>query len=348
MISRSKVARARARVPNPVRRVRNSGLTRLRPIMTVIGRNPGRQTPAPRRFGGGANGCEYGVFRFPAPAQARDGRPARPTGRPGAEHGGRCDAPERNTPRTAVRARRCHRGRSRVPEPAAGIRRRRTAEPGAAFRFSAAWTSCAHLPAIPCLRRGASQGDALHQSGGNAAARGQLHFSMPSMPSIGDAHRPAPRRSRPGACVPPFPLLLVTGPGPAWIMPVAGTFMRRRHATKPESMAPPRIARPQPRGQSGRICAAFPRIGRRRMPSAPPAAHARPRRRSRTRSQCRSRHTRKLNSAGQESHRPLRDDPHRAHRWDSRARGENRHCTPFPSPTAGRALVPKVRHALIL
>ena len=45
--------------------------------------------------------------------------------------------------------------------------------------------------------------------------------------------------------------------------------MRRRHATKPECMAPPRIAGPQPGGEPGEICAAFPRIARRRMPSAP-------------------------------------------------------------------------------
>ncbi|MDE2913451.1 MAG: hypothetical protein OXL68_11085 [Paracoccaceae bacterium] len=29
------------------------------------------------------------------------------------------------------------------------------------------------------------------------------------------------------------PPLLISEPGPAWIMPVAGTFMRGRHALKP-------------------------------------------------------------------------------------------------------------------
>ena len=37
----------------------------------------------------------------------------------------------------------------------------------------------------------------------------------------------------------------------------------------------------------------------------------------------------KLNTAGQETHRPLQDDPHRAHRRNARTRGENRRCTPL-------------------
>ena len=136
---------------------------------------------------------------------------------------------------------------------------------GVAFPLPTAWGSCTHLPMVPCLRRGASAGDAaLQESGGNAVARGQLHFSMQA---IGGAYRRAPRRSRPGPRVLPSPLLLVSGPGPAWIMPLAGTFMRRRHAPRPECKAPPLIARPQPGGESGRIRAAFRRIARRRMPS---------------------------------------------------------------------------------
>ena len=129
----------------------------------------------------------------------------------------------------------------------------------------AAWASWAHLPTIPCLRRGASAGGALRASGGNAAARGQLVYSMPS---IGDAYRQAPQQSWPGHCVLPSLLLLVSGPEPAWIMPLAGTFMRRRHVSRPESMAPPRIARPQPGGEARRICTAYRRIARRRVPSA--------------------------------------------------------------------------------
>ena len=180
------------------------------------------------------------------------------------------------------------------------------------------------------------------ESGGNTVARGQLHFSMPS---IGGAYRRAPQRTRPGPRVLPSPLLLVSGPGPAWIMPLPGTFMRRRHVPRPECMAPPRTARPQPGGEVGRIRAGFWRVAPKRALSATPPA--RPRSWSRTPSRRRSRHVWKLNSASQEPHRPLREDPHRAHRRGSRARGENPRCTPFPSPTAGRALVRKVRHALV-
>ena len=118
---------------------------------------------------------------------------------------------------------------------------------------------------VPCLRRGAPAGGTLHESGGNAVPCVQLHFPMPS---IGHAYRRVPQRSRTGARVLPSPLLLVSEPGPAWIMPVAGTFMRRRHAARPECMAPPRIARPQPGGESRRICAAFPRTARKCVPSA--------------------------------------------------------------------------------
>ena len=41
------------------------------------------------------------------------------------------------------------------------------------------------------------------------------------------------RREGAGPCVPPSPPVLISEPGPAWIMPVAGTFMRGRHALKP-------------------------------------------------------------------------------------------------------------------
>ncbi len=66
----------------------------------------------------------------------------------------------------------------------------------------------------------------------------------------------------------PSPFLLVSEPGPAWIMPVAGTFMHRRHAARPDCMAPPRIARPRLWGEPGRIRGASQRMARRRMPSA--------------------------------------------------------------------------------
>ncbi len=126
--------------------------------MTVIVRNPAPRAPAPRRPRDGASHCRSTLFLSWTPARTPDRRDPRRTGRYQARNGGRRGAPERRTPRTAVRARRCHRGRSRLPEPAAGVRRRRIAEPGAAFRFPAAWASCAHLPAIPCLRRRASAG----------------------------------------------------------------------------------------------------------------------------------------------------------------------------------------------
>ena len=112
---------------------------------------------------------------------------------------------------------------------------------GVVFRLPAVWASCAHLPTIPCLRRRASAGDTLQQSGRNAVP--DPAFSL-------------------------LRFLLVSEPGPAWIMPVAGTFMRTRHAAGPECMGSPLIARPQPGGESGRICAVFRRIARRRMPSA--------------------------------------------------------------------------------
>ncbi len=87
------------------------------------------------------------------------------------------------------------------------------------------------------------------------------------LPSIRDAYRRMPQRSEPGPCVLPFPLLLVSEPGPAWIMPGAGTFTHRQHAARPECIVPPRIARPKTGGESGRICAAFSRTARTRMPS---------------------------------------------------------------------------------
>ena len=43
---------------------------------------------------------------------------------------------------------------------------------------------------------------------------------------------------------------------------------------RPEFMAPPGIARPQPGGESRRNCAAFRRIARRWMPPAPPRLNA--------------------------------------------------------------------------
>ncbi len=70
-----------------------------------------------------------------------------------------------------------------------------------------------------------------------------------------------PLRSGTGPRVLPSPFLPVSEPGPAWIMPAAGTFMRRRHGARPECMAPPRIARPQPGGEPGRICAGFREMG---------------------------------------------------------------------------------------
>ena len=156
--------------------LRENGLTILFLITTVIGSNPPRRIPVPRRPGDGANHCSTEIFRSPAPPLAGDRRPARNTGRPGAGNGGRCGAAERRTPRTAHRARRCRRGRSRVPEPAAADRRRRIAKPrparpsgggreparpaaGVAFRCPAAWVSCAHFPASPCLRRARASGD---------------------------------------------------------------------------------------------------------------------------------------------------------------------------------------------
>ena len=48
-----------------------------------------------------------------------------------------------------------------------------------------------------------------------------------------------------------------------WICP-------RSADPNPECMTLPRIARPQPRGEPGRICAALRRFARRRMPSPPP------------------------------------------------------------------------------
>ena len=209
--------------------LRENGLTILFLITTVIGSNPPRRIPVPRRPGDGANHCTFEVFRSPAPARAGDRRPARKTGRPGAGNGGRSGAPERRTPRTALRAQRCHRGRSRVPEPGAGVRRRRIAKPrparpsgdgreptrpaaGVAFRFPAAWGSCAHFPIVPCLRRArASAGDALQQTGGNATARSQLDLLMSA---IGDAYRARRREAGPD---PAFSLLrssLLANPEP--------------------------------------------------------------------------------------------------------------------------------------
>ena len=260
-----------------------SGLTRLLPITTIIGSNPARRIPAPRRPGDGANHCNSGVFGSPAPALARDGRHARQAGRAGAGKGGCRGAPRRSAPRRALRARRCRRGRNQCPEPAAGVRRRRTAEPGPArsagdrlaSRCPAAWASYAHLPTIPCFRRRPSEGDTLQASGGNAVPCVQLHFPMPSFADCLSA-------GRPGSYVLHSPLFLVSEPGSAWIMPGTGTFMRPRHAARPASMAPPGIARPRLWGEPGRSSAAFPGIARRRVPSvsslrtdrqAPPRSH---------------------------------------------------------------------------
>ena len=245
--------------------------------MTVIVRNPAPRAPAPRRPRDGTSDCLSALFRFRTLAPTPDRRDPRRTGRYQAGNGGRRGAPERRTPPTAVRARRCHRGRSRLPEPAAGVRRRRTAEPGAAFRSPAAWASCAHLPTIPCPRRRAPAGDALQESGGNAAARGQLDFAMAAIGSPYPAPQAATGLPAPPDRVLPSPLLLVSEPASAWIMPVAETFMRMRHAARPERMAPPRIARPQTGGEAGRIRGDFGGSQedgclRHRAPEGPPAA----------------------------------------------------------------------------
>ena len=77
------------------------------------------------------------------------------------------------------------------------------------------------------------------------------------------------------------------------------------------------------------------------------AASAWRRPRSRTRCRCRSRHVQKLNSARQETHRRLRDDPHRAYRRGAQVRGEDQRCTPFPPPTAVAISSRESRHALV-
>ncbi len=237
-------------------------MTILRAIATAIAHKTARRNPALRHPSDGASVCRSTLFRSWTPSPAPHRRRPRPTGRYQTGNGGACGARESRTPRTAHRTRRCHRGRSRVPEPAAGVRRR-IAEPGpprpagAAFRLPAAWGSCAHLQMVPCLRKGAPAGDAPCESGGNAVARGQLDFAMAAIgnlyPTPQAAAGPQARRDR----VLPSPLFLVSEPEPAWIMPTAGTFMRGRHAARPECMAPPRTARPQPGGKSGRICACF-------------------------------------------------------------------------------------------
>ena len=99
---------------------------------------------------------------------------------------------------------------------------------------------------VPSLRRGAPAGDAPYESGGSAVPCVQLHFPMRC---IGDPYRQGPQRRRTGPRILPSPLLLVSEPEPAWIMPAAGTFMRGRHAATPKCMAPPRSARPQPGGE---------------------------------------------------------------------------------------------------
>ena len=243
-----------------------SGLTTLRSIVTAIARKTARRKPPLRHPRNGASHCLSTPFRFRTLAPTPDRRRPRPTGRYQTGNAGDCGAPETRTPRTAIRARRCHRGRSRVPEPAAGVRRR-TAEPGpsrtaagVACRLPAAWVWCAHLPMVPCPCRGASAGYALQESGGNAAARGQLDFAMAAIGNLYLASQAATGLPAPPDRVLPSPFLLVSEPGPVWIMPIAALFMRSRHAMRPECMAPPRIARPQPGGEAGRIRAAFRRM----------------------------------------------------------------------------------------
>ena len=172
----------------------------MRSITTVIERKTERRNLALRRPCAGATRSPHMLFRFRTPFPALHCRRPRSTGRYQAGNRGACGVPETRTPRTALRARRCHRGRSRVPDPAAGVRRR-TAEPGptrppgdghgpagpaarVAFRLPVAWGSCAHLPMVPYLRRGASAGDALYETGGNAVARSQLEFAMAAIGSL--------------------------------------------------------------------------------------------------------------------------------------------------------------------
>ena len=183
-----------------------SALTILRAIAIAIAHKMARRNPALRHPADGTSDCRSTPFRSWTSVPAPHRRRPRRTGRYQDGNGGACRAPETKAPRTALRARRCGWSPNRLPEPAAAIRRQRAAEPGpvrpagdrrepagcvarAAFRFPAAWVSCAHLLAIPCLRWGASTVDALHESGGNAAARGQLDFAMAA---IGNLY-PAPQ-----------------------------------------------------------------------------------------------------------------------------------------------------------
>lgn len=97
------------------------------------------------------------------------------------------------------------------------------------------------------LRWRASQADALQESGGNAAAWGQLDFSMPP---TGYAHLRVPQRSRPGPRVLPSPLLLVSEPGPAWIMPLpehscAGGMPRGRSVWRCRGLRVPNLGEKQ-------------------------------------------------------------------------------------------------------
>ncbi len=151
------------------------GLTILRSIATAIAHKTARRNPSLRRLRGDASDCCYTFFWLRALAQTPDRRRPRPTDRYQAGNGGAWGTPETRTPRTAILARRCDRGRSRVPEPAVGVRRRQTPElgparpagdacelegslAGVAFRFPAAWVSCPHLSVVPCLGRGCRSG----------------------------------------------------------------------------------------------------------------------------------------------------------------------------------------------
>ena len=82
---------------------------------------------------------------------------------------------------------------------------------------------------------------------------------------------------------------------------------------RPECMAPPGIARPQPGGESRRNCAAFRRIARRWMPPAPP----------------------RLNADTRDRHRPL--SPPIADRA-VRPVGRRRQTAPDHGPSFGRSI----------
>ena len=239
--------------------------------MTVIGRNPARRKPAPRRSGGGASDCLSTLFRSSdvqlgratcvgrarqADIKRRKWRPMRRSG-------------EKNAAlRLSVRGVVIGAGAvSRNPLPGSGGGGPRNR--AAAFRFPAAWASCAHLPTIPCLRRRASAGDTLQESGGSAAARGQLDFAMAAIGNPYPAPQAATGLPTPPDRVLPSPLLLVSEPASAWIMPGLPEHSCAAGMPRaPECMAPPRIARPQTWGKIGKNSWRFRRMARRRKPSA--------------------------------------------------------------------------------